>query len=77
MGIYQPAIIIGLLILAAAIGFALIPEVLDRMPRRRRRHEQHLLKPSEEEDESRRRPRPRLKREATRDTNGPPASDPG
>ena len=76
MGIYQPAIIIGLLILAAAIAFALIPEVLHRMPRRRKRHEQHLLRPSEEE-ETRRRPRPKLKREATRDTNGPPASDPG
>ena len=45
MGIYSSAIYIALTILAAAIAFAVVPEVLERLPRRRKRREEHLLKP--------------------------------
>ena len=71
MGIYQSAFIIALVIIAAAIAFALLPEVLDRLPRRRRRKESHLLRPTEEEE--RPRARPTLKREAHAEEPEPPA----
>jgi hypothetical protein len=74
MGIYQSAIIIGLIIVGAAVAFALLPEVLERRPRRRKPREEHLLKPREEE--AQRRPRPNLKREPPRDPVDPPSSDP-
>ena len=72
MGIYQSAIIIALIILGAAIAFALLPEMLERRPRRRKPPEEHLLRPREEELQ--RRPRPNLKREPPRDADGPPSS---
>ena len=72
MGIYSSAIYIALTILAAAIAFALVPEILERLPRRRKRREEHLLKPSAEE--SRQRPRPVLKREGGAEEAGQPPS---
>ena len=72
MGIYSSAIYIALLILGAAIAFALVPEILERLPRRRKRREEHLLKPSAEE--ARQRPRPVLKREAPADEATRPPS---
>ena len=74
MGIYKSAIIIALIIVGAAIAFALLPELLERRPRRRKPREEHLLKPRVEE--SQRRPRPNLKREPPRDEGGPPPSSP-
>ena len=74
MGIYSSAIFIALIIVAAAIAFALVPEILERLPRRRPRREEHLLRPSA--DESRQRPRPALKREAGAEEADPPPSQP-
>ena len=74
MGIYSSAIYIALIIVLAAIAFALVPEILDRLPRRRPRREEHLLKPNAEETHQR--PRPVLKREARADEAEPPPSEP-
>lgn len=76
VGIYSSAITIALVIMAAALGFALLPNILERLPRRRKRREEHLLRPNQEEA-SPRRSRPDLKREAPRDTGEPPASGSG
>lgn len=73
MGIYTGAIYIGLFILAAAIAFALIPEILERLPRRRRRREDYVLRPSAEEARPRRK-RPPNMREAPAEEPEPPSS---
>ena len=74
MGIYSSAIYIALIIVIAAIAFALAPEILERLPRRRKRREEHLLRP--DSDESRQRPRPVLKREGRAEEPEQPPSQP-
>ena len=74
MGIYSSAIYIALIIVIAAIAFALVPEILERLPRRRKRREEHLLRPNAEETHQR--PRPVLKREGRPDEVDSSPSEP-
>jgi hypothetical protein len=73
MGIYQSAVIIALVIMGLAIALALVPEILQRLPRRHRRLEKHHVKLHN--DELQARPRPKLKRETPPDSS-PPPTDP-